>query len=114
MDACYTTFLCRWENYLLTLVTILVLSLLLYFPCEFLLYHNSGWEQCHSIDMMSLCPAVLCSLLTLTAILVMGVGRYHGQTKTLVELRKAPPVELLDQDQHLLVGFSGPSTYIHW
>jgi hypothetical protein len=78
VDACYTTFLCRWENYLLTLVTILVLSLLLYFP------------------------SVLCSLLTLGAILVMGVGRYHGQTKTLVELRKAPPVELLDQDQHLL------------
>ena len=62
------------------------------------------------IDLLwSLCLAVLCSLLTLAAILVMGVGRYHGQTKTLVELRKAPPVELLDQDQHLLVCcLSGP------
>ena len=29
-------FLSRWENYLLTLATILILSLFLYFPCELL------------------------------------------------------------------------------
>ena len=42
----------------------------------------------------------------------MGIGRYHGQTKTLMELRKTPTVELLDQDEHLLVSLSqGTSAY---
>ena len=58
---------------------------------------------------------MLCSLLTLAAILVMAVGRYHGQTKTLVELKKTPVVELLDPDQHLLVcSVSDVLTLIVW
>lgn len=47
--------------------------------------------------------AVLFSLLTLAAIFAMGVGRYHGQTKEIIALRKPPAVELLDPDQPALV-----------
>lgn len=68
----------RWENYLLTLAVILVFSLLFYFP------------------------SVLFSLLTLASILFMGLGRYHGQTKAIIALRKPPAVELLDPEQQEL------------
>lgn len=48
-------------------------------------------------------PAVLFSLLTLASILFMGLGRYHGQTKAIIALRKPPAVELLDPEQQELV-----------
>lgn len=55
--------------------------------------------------------AVLFSLLTLAAIFVMGVGRYHGQTKEIIALRKLPAVELLDPDQPALVSIYKPNLY---
>ena len=91
----------RWENYLLTLCVIPILCFLLYFPGKALSVYSVVLSLFNIFSFFS--SAILFSILTLLAIVMMCVGRCHGQTKANVALTKVPEVKLLDSDYEALV-----------
>lgn len=96
--------LCRWQNYLLTLVVLIVLSVLIYHPCKLVKLEMTVSNLIRFTNVYFL-SALFLSFLTLVAILLMAVGKYYSHTKTQFLLRKRvrPHVELLDQDaQHFV------------